>query len=381
MVSPPPDHSLARRHSSAPLPPELTLNDVLPPLPLWVRASGLVLVGGLAAAVAAMAVWPYRMVVRGSGLVRPSGETRVINASQGGVVRQLLVQPNQSVKRGQQLALLDPADLKGRQQALGQGLLGLEQQRQALQAQGVAAEGAAELEVTKARAALQLAATEYARYRQLMASGAGSVQQMQEKAAANSVATANLAQAERAVSQQRARTAAELAQLSRQLMSTRADQSQVNRDLRGTQVSAPVDGVVLSLGLRNPGQVVAKGEELARIAPSESGLVARVLVPGQEIANLRKGQRAELKVAACPYPDFGTLAATVIAIAPDASTQATGSAGYGFEVLLQPMRNVLQAGGRRCELRQGMELEAAITTRQETVLSFVLRKARLLTGQ
>jgi multidrug resistance efflux pump len=305
----------------------------------------------------------------------------VIHAAQAGVVRQLRIQPNQSVRRGQLLAVLDPADLQGRQQALGQGLQGLEQQRQALEDQGEAAVAEAELEVAKARAALQLAATEYARYRQLVVSGAGSVQQMQEKAAANSVASANLAQAERAVSQQRSRMAAELAQLGRQLTATRADQGQVGRDLRGTRVTAPVDGVVLSLALRNPEQVVAKGQELARIAPSQGGLVVRVLVPGQEVANLRRGQTADLKVAACPYPDFGTLAATVIATAPDASAQATGSAGYGFEVSLQPMRNVLQAGGRRCELRQGMELEAAITTRQETVLSFALRKARLLTGQ
>jgi len=276
---------------------------------------------------------------------------------------------------------LDPADLQGRQQALGQGLQGLEQQRQALADQGAAAVAEAELEVAKARAALQLAATEYTRYRQLVASGAGSVQQMQEKAAANSVARANLAQAERAVSQQRSRTAAELAQLGRQLTATRADQGQVGRDLRGTQVSAPVDGVVLSLALRNPQQVVAKGQELARIAPSQGGLVAQVRVPGQEVANLRRGQAADLKVAGCPYPDFGTLPATVVAVAPDASASAAAPGTNAFEVTLQPTRTVLQTGGRRCELRQGMELEAAITTRQETVLGFVLRKARLLVGQ
>jgi multidrug efflux pump subunit AcrA (membrane-fusion protein) len=204
---------------------------------------------------------------------------------------------------------------------------------------------------------------------------------MQEKAAANSVASANLAQAERSVIERRSRTAAELAQIGRQLTATRADQGQVGRDLRGTQVTAPADGVVLSLALRNPGQVVAKGQELARIAPSQGGLVVRVLVPGQEIANLRTGQQADLKVAGCPYPDFGTLAASVLAVAPDASAQTAAPGSPAFEVTLQPMSTVLQAGGRRCELRQGMELEAAITTRQETVLSFALRKARLLVGQ
>jgi HlyD family secretion protein len=109
--------------------------------------------------------------------------------------------------------------------------------------------------------------------------------------------------------------------------------------------------------------------------------VARVLVPGQEITNLRTGQLADLKVAGCPYPDYGTLPARVQAVAPDATASADGRGGRVFEVTLQPERTELQAGGRRCAVQQGMELEAAITTQQETVLAFVLRKARLWVGR
>ena len=54
-------------------------------------------------------------------------------------------------------------------------------QRQALVLQGESAVAAAEQEVIKAHAALQLASTEAVRYGQLQASGAGSLQQMQEK--------------------------------------------------------------------------------------------------------------------------------------------------------------------------------------------------------
>jgi multidrug efflux pump subunit AcrA (membrane-fusion protein) len=385
----PPDNALVR---ATPVPPltqrqealelqEATLNDFLPPVRPWVQASGWLLVGGLVAAVAAMAVWPYRVVVRGSGLVRPAGETSVVNAPLGGVVRSLAVQPNQSVRRGQLLAVLDPSNLQGRQQALGEGAQGLADQRQALDLQGESAVAAAEQEVAKAQAALRLAATEASRYQQLVASGAGSVQQMEEKQAAYSVSQANLAQARRAVAEQRSRNAVEQAQLNRQLSSNQADLRQVGRELAGTEVRAPVDGVVLSLALRNPRQVVAQGQELARIAPRGGGLVGRVLVPGQEISSLRPGQRADLKVASCPYPDYGTLPARVQAVAPDATGTAGANGARAFEVTLQFDRSMLQAGGRRCGLQQGMELEAAITTRQETVLAFVLRKARLWVGR
>lgn len=385
----PPDNSLVR---ATPVPPlaqrqealelqEATLNDFLPPVRPWVKASGWVLVGGLVAAVAAMAVWPYRVVVRGSGLVRPARETSVVNAPLGGVVRSLAVHQNQSVRRGQLLAVLDPSNLQGRQQALDEGAQGFDDQRQALVLQGESAVATAEQEVAKAQAALRLAATEASRYQQLVASGAGSVQQMEEKQAAYSVSQANLAQARRAVAEQRSRNGVEQAQLNRQLSSNQADLRQVGRDLAGTEVRAPVDGVVLSLALRNPRQVVAQGQELARIAPSGGGLVGRVLVPGQEISSLRPGQRADLKVAGCPYPDYGTLPARVQAVAPDATGAAGPNGARAFEVTLQFDRSELQAGGRSCVLQQGMELEAAITTQQETVLAFVLRKARLWVGR
>jgi hypothetical protein len=51
-------------------------------------------------------------------------------------------------------------------------------------------------------------------------------------------------------------------------------------------------------------------------------------------------------------------------------------------VTLKPDRTTLKAGSRSCGLRLGMDLTADITTRQqENVLTFFLRKARLMAGQ
>jgi HlyD family secretion protein len=50
-----------------------------------------------------------------------------------------------------------------------------------------------------------------------------------------------------------------------------------------------------------------------------------------------------------------------------------------FEVTIQPDRLFLVHGDRHCQLQSGMEAETNIISREETLLQFILRKARLLT--
>lgn len=373
---------------------EASSEEFLPSVRPWVRLAGFTLVGSFAAAVALMAVWPYRVVVRGNGVVRPSGETSVIHAPFAGRVRQVVVRPNETVVKAQVLALLDPADLQGKQLQVGQSERALELQARALINQGQAALQAAELEVKKSGAALQFAEAEYRRYQQLAGTGAIPSIQLDEKVANYNVARANLAKARQAVAEQRSRNLNEQAALQKELAGNRAEVSQVARDLNKTSLTAPVAGVLFSLNLRNPGQMVSVGEEVARIAPSEAGLLVKVVVPSQDITNVEIAQQADLRITGCPYPDFGTLKAKVISMAPEAnlaasranSTASALAAGAdampagGYEVTLQPDAIELRSSSRSCALRLGMDLTADITTRQETVLQFLLRKARLATG-
>ena len=362
----------------------------------WVRLAGAVLVGSFLAAVALMAMWPYRVVVRASGSARPSGETSLVHAPREGRVGEIRIQPNQLVEQGEVLAVLDPADLQGRERKLQQGRSALERQLASQRRENLAAIQGAQLEVEKARATFDLARSEYQRYSQLVSVGAASREQMEEKAASLSVAQSNLAKAGRDVEQQQSRGETAMAMLAQQLADNRAEQAQLSRDLGRTLVRAPVSGVVFSVALRNPLQVVAAGQELARIAPRATELLVKVVVASQDIANVEAGQRADLRLAGCPFPDFGTLPARVVSVAPDAlgssaaldpglsppavglGTAGAGSSGY--VVTLRPDRTELRTSSRSCELRMGMDLTADITTRVETVLRFLLRKTRLLVG-
>ncbi|MCX5930672.1 MAG: HlyD family efflux transporter periplasmic adaptor subunit [Cyanobacteria bacterium] len=343
-----------------------------------------------------MAVWPYRVVVRASGTARPGGETSLVHASREGRVTEIRIQPNQVVEQGQLIAVLDPADLEGRELKLQQDRSALERQLESQRKEDRAALQGAQLEVEKTMATLDLANSEYQRYSQLVESGAASREQMEEKAASLSVARSNLAKTRREVTQQQSRGESAQARLAQQLVENRADRAQLARDLGRTLVRAPVSGIVFSVALRNPLQVVAAGQELARIAPRGTELLVKVLVLSEDIANVEAGQRADLRLAGCPYPDFGTLRARVISVAPDALASGAapdpgstlpatgpGNAGEGsssYVVTLRPEHTQLRSSSRSCALRVGMDLTADIVTRVETVLQFLLRRTRLLLG-
>lgn len=373
-----------------------TAKEFLPSVRPWVHFAGLFMLGSFLSGVALMGVWPYRVVVRASGSVRPGGETSLVHSPREGRVGEILIQPNQVVEQGQLIAVLDPADLVGRELKLQQDRSALESQLESQRKEDRAALQGAQLEVEKARANLDLANSEYQRYSQLVESGAASRQQMEEKAASLSVARSNLAKSGREVMQQQSRGESAQGRLSQQLFANRADRAQLARDLGRTMVRAPVSGVVFSVALRNPLQVVAAGQELARIAPRGTELLVKVLVSSEDIANVQTGQRADLRLAGCPYPDFGTLRAKVLSVAPDAfatgAAQDPGSAvssarpgnsgggSGGYEVTLHPERTQLRSSSRTCTLRLGMDLTADIVTRVETVLQFLLRRTRLLVG-
>jgi HlyD family secretion protein len=93
----------------------------------------------------------------------------------------------------------------------------------------------------------------------------------------------------------------------------------------------------------------------------------------------------QLRVDACPYPDYGIAKGTVKTIAPDAitsqskDTNMTSSPGISyFETTIQPESNSFGINGHKCVLQSGMNTTADIISREETALQFMLRKARLI---
>ena len=133
------------------------------------------------------------------------------------------------------------------------------------------------------------------------------------------------------------------------------------------------------------------GQPIAEIAPGNAELVVKARVMAQDISNIHvceqrvvtdcQAGKVQMRISAYPYPDYGILKGAVRAISADIITpQTTSAADPYYEITIQPERPYLIKGDRTYPLKSGMEVTADIISQEETLLKFVLRKARLLTN-
>ena len=167
---------------------------------------------------------------------------------------------------------------------------------------------------------------------------------------------------------------------------------QVEIDLSQTRITATADGIISKLNLRNPGQTVRSGEEIAQIIPSNAPLVVNAAVSPSDISKLEEGQKVQMRVSACPYPDYGTLKGVVSEISEDiinpqgngatapttASSQKATTVNPFYQVKITPESLFLSREENQCPIQLGMEGRADIISQEDTVLKFLLRKARLI---
>jgi multidrug resistance efflux pump len=369
--------------------PRLDMEDYVPTVSPWLLISTAAVICSAALGVAFMALCPYRIVVRAPGFVRPAGEQVLVNAPFDGRVVSIDVHTNQPVEAGQPIVTLDRARLRGEVEQAGRSREALGQQMQALGQEAAADYARALLEVEKSRSSLEFARSELQRYESLARQGAAPASLYEAKRASLAEATATYSQAIENLAAVRSQASSRLAELRREMAGIERSSQEGTRNLRNATVRSPVKGIVFQLQVQNPEQTIAAGQALAVITPSSVQKLVKVEVRTEDVDTVRSGQRAELRIAGCPYPDFGTLPARVISVSPDALPQGGGPEGTEgaspasnlYEVTLTPLRTSLSSGGRTCEVKLGMQLQADILTRQETILRFVLRKTRLLVGQ
>ncbi len=273
--------------------------------------------------------------------------------------------------------------------------------------------------VQEAKSNLDLAREEFNQYKYLSSTGAVAQLQIKQKEAALEAAQARLQQSQSGlnpsnsnveiaqekivqVQAQGESTLATLRQEREELIRRQIElQNQINIDQKELQqvalqqqksvIRAPASGTILKLELRNTGQVVRSGDAIAQIAPSQSPFVIKAHVLAQDIANVKICQAANistctigkvfLRISAYPYPDYGVLIGAVRAVTPDAISSDIKDKSVVspfYEVTIQPEKRYLERNQQRYPIKAGMDVSAEIIVQQETILSFILRKARLL---
>jgi multidrug efflux pump subunit AcrA (membrane-fusion protein) len=164
--------------------------------------------------------------------------------------------------------------------------------------------------------------------------------------------------------------------------------AQIATELQPTVITAPISGTIQDFTLRNNAQVVHPGDRIAQIMPTGTPLNIKAYVAISDISNVKVDRPVQMRVSACPYTDYGVGLGKVTQVSADAkSIDKGGNNGAGqppspansvYEVTIKPDALTLNRSGHKCEIRSGMDVRVDIIAQEETVLEFMLKKARLL---
>jgi adhesin transport system membrane fusion protein len=149
--------------------------------------------------------------------------------------------------------------------------------------------------------------------------------------------------------------------------SLRADADRVQR----TEVRAPVTGIVKALHVSTPGQVVKPGMDIVEIVPTGDTLLIEARIRPQDIAHLRPGLAAVVRLTAYDYTMYGVLPGTLEQIGADTVQTERGETFY--PVRIRTSGAALERDGHAFPILPGMVANVDILTGRKTVLDYMIR--------
>ena len=141
--------------------------------------------------------------------------------------------------------------------------------------------------------------------------------------------------------------------------------------LSRTEVRSPVRGTVKQLFVNTVGGVIQPGADLVEIVPLEDNLLVEAKVRPADIAFLRPGQPAVVKVTAYDFAIYGGLDAVVEDISADTITDERGESFY--RVRVRTNESALHEAGEPLPIIPGMTTQVDILTGEKTVLDYLLK--------
>ena len=356
----------------------------------------------IGATVAAFLIWAafawVEEIVRAPGQIVPSSRPQIIQNLEGGILAELNVTEGDTVEAGQILARLSGTQYQSTVDDLADQIAALEIRRLRLeseQADAATFTAPADLaarvpdivaseqalltarrtdlasRLSGARAVLDQAAQEEDMVRRMADRGLAPEIELTRAEKALADARARLdeiaTQAELARADEYAKTQGDLASLRQRL---KLSQDQLAR----TTLTAPMRGIVNRIAVTTIGGVVRPGEEILQIIPLDTGLFVEAKVKPADIAPLREGQRATIKLSAYDYAIWGTLPATVTFVSADTfRDERARDAEPHYRVTLRVEQDALTDRQKSLAIRPGMQAEVEFQTGGKTILTYLTK--------
>jgi multidrug resistance efflux pump len=394
--------------------------------PRIIHGTALLLIGLLGTALVWSAVTQADLIVRASGRVRPvtslikvfvPGRGDMSSVSFGGRVVEVNVQPGDEVKKGDVLLRLDTARLDNeiakRKRTIRAGedeLAQLDCQKGLLARHYKVARAKAKAELAQAiedvrqakerqvadvrQAKLDLKGAEYeaTQLRQLVPSRAAAPLELVRATVRVGEAKEKLAKFKLPVDDGKVKILRQALELVEKEYALRCNELEMKRGIKQSEVQAagkdlanlelerkqavicaPLEGVVAT-GELKVGDYLEPGKQVVEIA-EQKGFRFEVAVQSEDVAHLRVGMPARIKLDAYDYQKYGTLDGTVCFLSPD-STVGDGQRTATYIVKIELHKDEVGRGDLRGRVKLGMAGQAEIITDRESLLVLLLKKLR-----
>ena len=382
---------------------------------------------GILALVVWAAVARVDEVTRGMGKVIPSSKVQLVQAAEPATVSAILVRAGQTVKRGQLLVRLDDSQSSS---ALGQ--LETENQRLAARAARLQNEGTGGANGALNADEAALSAVRQATARSKQSALGSAVEQRRRDMSEGQATTAALESSARlaqdqvnmlaplaakgivpqtellsarrelvdvqgrlaAARQGTARASAAIQEAQAQLSEARFDFRQqalnersevttkiaVNEQtIRGAaarlnrnELRAPVAGIVNDVQVTTVGGFVNAGQKIMQVVPIGEKLLIEARVAPKDIAFIKTGDRANVKVTAYDFSIYGGLPGAVRQISADSIYDEAEKQAY-YTVIVETDRAYILSRGKRLPIVPGMICDVEIITGRKSVLTYLMK--------
>ncbi|MGR3466792.1 MAG: HlyD family efflux transporter periplasmic adaptor subunit, partial [Shimia sp.] len=144
--------------------------------------------------------------------------------------------------------------------------------------------------------------------------------------------------------------------------------------LSRTTLVSPMRGVVNSLSVTTIGGVVSPGQEIAQITPLGDEMFIEAQVKPEDVANVKRGQYATIKLTAYDYTIYGSLKGRVDFVSADTFKDERKPDGDPhYRVAVSVNLADLTERQRRIEVRPGMRATVELHTGQKTILQYLMK--------
>ncbi|PUE29771.1 hypothetical protein B9Z35_10325 [Limnohabitans sp. Jir61] len=175
----------------------------------------------------------------------------------------------------------------------------------------------------------------------------------------------------------------ELTRVSSELSQTKESASAREDAYLHTTIKSPMKGVVKNVQVTTVGGVIQAGQPILEIVPTEDEMLVEAYVKPSEVAFLKVGQKAVVKLTSYDFNKYGGLDGELEHLSPDTlkderqqrkpgATPADMEEGF-YRILVRIKDPNLVRKGLKIEPTPGMTATVEIRTGQKTVLEYLFR--------